>query len=131
MNKFKLIALIALIASFSNSLLANDFKECQNVASDLNVTLPMNIDKVTQVVGTVCVPSSKRGKKVKFVYSLEISDTRITKKGILSLRSKQVNFWCSNPTQKNMLKQFDVKYSYNMVNGTYLGANSFTIKDCR
>jgi len=131
MNKFKLIASIASIALFPNSLLANDYKECQKVASMVNKGLPMNIDNVTQVIATACVPSSKRGKKVKFIYSLEVSDTRITKKGIRSLRSKQVNFWCTNPTQKNMLKLFDVKYSYNMDNGTYLGANSFTIKDCR
>jgi len=123
--------LIFLITLFPGILLADDFKMCQEIASEINSSAPMTVDETTRLANAVCISSLKKGKKVKLIYNYEILDGRITKKDIRSRRPTVVNRWCSKPNMTFTLQSYDIEYSYSYVNGKYIASINLTIKDCK
>jgi len=123
--------LIFLITLFPGILLADDFKMCQEIASEINSSAPMTVDETTRLANAVCISSLKKGKKVKLIYNYEILDGRITKKDIRSRRPTVVNRWCSKPNMTFMLKAYDIEYSNSYANGKYIASINLTIKDCK
>ena len=123
--------LIFLITLFPGILLADDFKMCQEIASEINSSAPMTVDETTRLTNAVCISSLKKGKKVKLIYNYKILDGRITKKDIRSRRPTVVNRWCSKPNMTFTLQSYDIEYSYSYVNGKYIASINLTIKDCK
>ena len=122
--------LIFLITLFPGILLADDFKMCQEIASEINSSAPMTVDETTRLANAVCISSLRKGKKVKLIYNYKILDGRITKKDIRSRRPTVVNRWCSKPNMTFTLQSYDIEYSYSYVNGKYIASINLTIKDC-
>jgi len=122
--------LIFLITLFPGILLADDFKMCQEIASEINSSAPMTVDETTRLANAVCISSLRKGKKVKLIYNYKILDGRITKKDIRSRRPTVVNRWCSKPNMTFTLQSYDIEYSYSYVNGEYIASINLTIKDC-
>jgi len=123
--------LIFLITLFPGILLADDFKMCQEIASEINSSAPMTVDETTRLANAVCISSLRKGKKVKLIYNYKILDGRITKKDIRSRRPTVVNRWCSKPNMTFTLQSYDIEYSYSYVNGKYIASINLTIKDCK
>ena len=123
--------LILLIVLYPGIILADDFKMCQKIASEINSSAPMTINETTRRANVECVPSLSKGKKVKLIYNYKILDGRITKKDIRSRRPTVVNRWCSKPNMTFTLQSYDIEYSYSYVNGKYIASINLTIKDCK
>jgi hypothetical protein len=123
--------LIFLITLFPNILLADDFKMCQKIASEINSSAPMTINETTRLDNAACISSLKKGEKVKLIYNYKILDGRITKKEIQSRRPTILNKWCSKPGMTFMLEAYDVEYSHNYMNDKYIASINLTINDCK
>mgnify|MGYP006082713253 CR=1 FL=1 len=122
--------LIFLITLFPGILLADDFKMCQKIASEINSSAPMTIDETTRLANAECTPSLKKETKVKLVYNYQILDGRVTKEDIPSRRPTVVNRWCSKPNMTFTLKAYDIEYIYSYVSGKYIASINLSIKDC-
>ena len=123
--------LIFLITLFPSILLADDFKNCQKIASEINNSAPMNINETTRLANAVCISSLKKVKKVKLIYNYKILDGRVTKKNIRTRRPALVNKWCSKPDMTFTLKAYDVEYSYYYMNDKYITSINLTLNDCK
>ena len=123
--------LIFLITLFPNILLADDFKMCQKIASEINSSAPMTINETTRLDNAVCISSLKKGEKVKLIYTYKILDGRITKTEIQSRRPTILDKWCSKPDMTFTLEAYDVEYSHNYMNDKYIASINLTINDCK
>ena len=123
--------LIFLITLFPNILLADDFKMCQKIASEINNSAPMTINETTRLDNAVCISSLKEGEKVKLIYNYKILDGRITKTEIQSRRPTILDKWCSKPDMTFTLEAYDVEYSHNYMNDKYIASINLTINDCK
>ena len=123
--------LIFLITLFPNILLADDFKMCQKIASEINSSAPMTINETTRLDYAVCISSLKKGEKVKLIYNYKILDGRITKTEIQSRRPTILDKWCSKPDMTFTLEAYDVEYSHNYMNDKYIASINLTINDCK
>jgi len=123
--------LIFLITIFPNILLADDFKMCQKIASEINSSAPMTINETTRLDNAVCISSLKKGEKVKLIYNYKILDGRITKTEIQSRRPTILDKWCSKPDMTFTLEAYDVEYSHNYMNDKYIASINLTINDCK
>ena len=123
--------LILLITIFPCILLADDFKMCQKIASEINSSAPMTINETTRLADAECVSNLKKGKKVKLIYNYKILDGRVTKKDIQSRRPTVVNRWCSKPNMTFTLKAHDIEYSYSYMSDKYITSINLAIKDCK
>ena len=123
--------LLFLIILFPSIILADDFKMCQKIASEINSSAPMTIDETTRLTNTVCISSLKKGKKVKLVYNYKILDGRVTKKNIQSRRSNVLDKWCSKADMTFTLKAYDIEHSYSYMNDNYIASINLTINDCK
>lgn len=123
--------IIFLIALFPSILLADDFKMCREIASEINSSTPMNIDETTRLVNAKCISNSKKGKKVKLKYSYKILDGRVSKKDIQARRTEELNKWCTKPDLNFKLNTFDIEYSHSYMSDKYISSINLTIKDCK
>ena len=122
--------LIFLITLFPNILLADDFKMCQKIASEINSSAPMTINETTRLDNAVCISSLKKGEKVKLIYNYKILDGRVLKDDIRSRRPAVVNRWCSKPNMTSTLKAYDIEYKHSYMSDKYIASINLTIKDC-
>ena len=122
--------LIFLITLFPNILLADDFKMCQKIASEINSSAPMTINETTRLDNAACISSLKKGEKVKLIYNYKILDGRVLKDDIRSRRPTVVNRWCSKPNMTSTLKAYDIEYKHSYMSDKYIASINLTIKDC-
>ena len=122
--------LILLIALYPGIILADDFKMCQKIASEINSSAPMTINETTRLANVECVPSLSKGKKVKLIYNYKILDGRVLKDDIRSRRPTVVNRWCSKPNMTSTLKAYDIEYKHSYMSDKYIASINLTIKDC-
>ena len=123
--------LIFLIALFPSILLANDFKMCQKIATEINSLTPMTVDETTRLANAECIESSKKGKKVKLAYDYKILDGRVTKKDIQSRRPAVLEKWCSKPDMTLKLDAYDIEYTHSYMNDKYITSINLTKADCK
>ena len=123
--------IIFFITLFPSVLLANDFKVCQEIASEINSSTPMYINETTKLVNAECISSLKKGKKVKLKYSYKILDGRFSKKDIQSRRPSEVERWCTTPDMTAKLQTFDIEYSHSYMSDKYISSINLTINDCK
>ena len=123
--------LLLLLALFPGIILADDFKMCQKIASEINGSVPMTIDETTRLANVECISSLSKGKKVKLIYNYKILDGRVLKDDIRSRRPTVVNRWCSKPDMTSTLKAYDIEYKHSYVSGKYIASINLTIKDCK
>jgi hypothetical protein len=123
--------LILLITIFPSILLADDFKMCQKIASEINSLTPMTVDETTRLANAMCIKNSKKGKKVKLTYDYKILDGRVTKKDIQSRRPATLEKWCSKPEMTLKLDAYDIEYIHSYMNDKYITSINLTKADCK
>jgi hypothetical protein len=123
--------LLFLITLFPSIILADDFKMCQKIASEINNSAPMTLDETTRLANALCIESFKKEKKVKLVYNYKILDGRVTKKDIQSRRSTEVKKWCSKPDMTLTLDAYDIEYIYSYMNDKHITSINMTKTDCK
>ena len=90
----------------------------------------MNVDQITVVNNAVCVPGSGKPKLIYF-YTVNTRDVgKLTQNDLSSARSRQVKSWCTTPSQRKLLSNVDIEYSYRDHNNIFIGLINFSIRDC-
>jgi hypothetical protein len=56
---------------------------------------------------------------------------KITIESITQGRPKIVNYWCTDPSQLELLKLVPISYQYSYENGRYLGEMNIDISNCK
>ncbi len=104
--------------------------DCNELAALLNKDLPARIDRSTWVRNTLCVSGRKR---VVLVYRMqsELTKDSVSPNLNSSLKSSQLNSWCTDPQMLPILKLADVKYVYSDARGVYVGEIYHAQEDCR
>ena len=95
-------------------------RDCNEIASELNSTMAfMAIDKITIFENVVCLPDANLTYNYKITEDISPSEFL---KFIPSLKSNNINSWCSNPGLSELIKVLDtVGFIYKNNNGIYLG----------
>ncbi len=129
MKKIIFLLLLSGISSTSQLSWAGNYKECIEIANEVNQGVPQKIDRITTFMAAVC---KEEGRKVIFSYNYQIeSDTPITQKNISSLKAGQINALCTNPDIKPLINEFDIEMSYSDQARKFIGSNRMGKKDCR
>ena len=108
---------------------AGSLSDCNNLASILNKDLPARTDRSTWVRNATCVQGRKRVVLV-YVMQSELTKEKIRPSLNTTLKSVQLNSWCTNPQMLPILKLVDVQYTYNDTNGVYVGEIYHSQEDC-
>lgn len=125
----KILFVIFLSSSITYSF-ANDYKECQQLASTLNEGFPMQINEYTKIMGTICAPAADNKEKITFIYMYNVLNRNIKAPDVKSERTSQLRSWCTDPDQKLVLSLYDIEYKYQYVDGTFIAINRFQEKNC-
>lgn len=113
----------------SQSSWAGTYKECIEIANEVNQGVPQQIDRITTLMTAIC---KEDGRKVIFTYNYLIdSETPMTQKDISSLKPGQINVLCTNPDIKPLINAFDIEMSYSDQTRKFIGYNRISKKDCR
>jgi hypothetical protein len=123
--------ILFLVTLFPSILLADDFKMCQKIASDINDSAPMTINETTRLDNAMCISSLEKEEKVKLIYNYKILDGRVLKKDINARRPTEINKWCSKPDMTLMLNTYDIEYRYQYMSDKYIASINLTINDCK
>ena len=126
--KTKILFLAFLALFFSNSNAETwSMKYCKNVSAQVNSNLPMNVDSVTDLINTFCLPT-KYGPEFNYKYTVDDSIELIPD----VQRDTVMRSWCTTPDLMDMLKGLSgVRFSYYQINGNFVGVVSFSYKDCK
>ena len=125
--KTKTLFLIFLILSATSSYADNwSMDTCKSVSAEVNLSLPMNVDAVTELKNTFCLPHQD-GPNFNYNYIVAESIQSIAK----SQKKVVKNSWCSTPDLLDMLNSLSgVSFTYYTVNGDFVGKFGFSKKDC-
>ena len=105
-------------------------RQCNLLASELNKSVPMMVDRVTEWATTVCVESGNR-LMLRYVYRMDLRDAAIGQREINTLRPRITKSWCSDPGQRKLLELVNIQYYYTASGGGYLGVLVIDPRDCR
>jgi len=131
MKKLKLYFFLIFINVLHIKSFAFSVADCNTLASEINKSFPMRIDKYNTIKNSMCLPD--KGKFV-LTYFISIDNTAINKITIESItlgRPKIVNKWCSDPSQLELLKLVPISYQYSYESGKYLGELNIDISNCK
>jgi hypothetical protein len=116
--------IFSLLMLFSVSAFAISLNECNKMSAALNARTPMKIDSMTTVKSSYCSDSKP---KPTLVYMMETSFSSLD---INATQNIQKNGWCTDPTQRKLLNEVDVKYQYRTKVGVYLGETRINSRMC-
>lgn len=117
------------IAFASQLAWAGTYKECIEIANEVNQVVPQRIDRITTLISAVC---KEDGRKVIFSYNYQIEgDTTLTQRDVSSLKAGQVNVLCTNPDTKPLINEFDIEMSYSDQARKFIGSNRIGKKNCK
>lgn len=129
MKKISFLLCLSGIAFTSQLSWAGTYKECIEIANEVNQGVPQRIDRITTLVSAVC---KEDGRKVIFSYNYQIeAEATLTQKDISSLKAGQVNVLCTNPDIKPLINEFDIEMSYSDQARKFIGSNRIGKKNCR
>ena len=98
--KTKILFLAFLALFFSNSIAETwSMNYCKNVSAQVNSNLPMNVDSVTDLINTFCLPT-KYGPEFNYKYTVDDSIELIPD----AQRDTVMRSWCTTPDLMEMLK---------------------------
>ncbi len=109
---------------FSVSAFAISLNECNKISAALNTRTPMKIDSMTTVKSSYCSDSKP---KPTLVYMMETSFSSLD---INATQNIQKNGWCTDPTQRKLLNEVDVRYQYRSQVGVYFGETRINSRMC-
>ena len=125
--KTKTLSLIFLLLSATSSFAETwSIDTCKLVSAEVNASLPMSVDAVTELKNTFCLPHQD-GPNFNYNYNVSESIRSIpeTQKKVVK------NSWCSTPDLLDMLNSLSgVSFIYYTVNGDFVGKFGFSKKDC-
>ncbi len=116
--------IFSLLILSSVSAFAISLNECNKISAALNARTPMKIDKVTTVKSSYCSDSKP---KPTLVYMMETSLSSLDSNATQNI---QKNGWCTDPTQRKLLNEVDVRYLYRSQVGVYLGETRINSRMC-
>ena len=104
--------------------------ECNETAGSINKTTPQAIDKVTTLLNSVCFQD---GRTVTLQYrnKLDVPPGSVDQGKINTLKPTMVNAWCTDPTQRKILKLVNIQYTYSDASGRFLGKVDIANRECR
>lgn len=110
---------------------AGQLEECNGFASVLNKNYPQRVDKITTVKGTACTPDG-RGIALEYLMSVDDEYAPFIRQSVINteLLPKQKNFWCTDPTQRGLLRSYSIRYRYYSQSGSFLGSANINKKMC-
>ena len=124
------LLLAMMLGMFATPALADRFKDCTQLASDLNAMTPMNVDKISVWKSTVCVRMDKN-VVLTYVYTLDVASGAFNQAKLETLRATQLQSWCTNPQQKALFDLYVVNYKYYDKAGKYIGELTHDKTQCK
>ncbi len=108
---------------------ADLLQDCNGVASQINRSAPQQLDRVTKLLTSTCVPD---GGGVRLIYMNELSvpNGSVNQGTLDSIRSRMVQAWCTDPDQRTLLNLIDIQYSYSYPDGRLIGKINLSRRDC-
>ena len=103
--------------------------ECTAYASRLNANFPQRIDNVTIVKGTVCLPIGKE-VVLQYIMQIDVDNSAAKQADLDKLVPRMTKTWCTDPTQKELLKAVTIGYKYSDKSGVFVGNIFIRLKDC-
>lgn len=126
---FRTTLLAFLLMSFGQAG-ALTLRQCNQVASEINKTTPMNVDAYTVLKNTVCVRAGGR-LVLNYYYELDIRNKpQFSQADLETLRPSMTSQWCTSPDLQALFRVVDIKYSYRNAAGRYLGEIGISRNDC-
>lgn len=125
------LTILLLMFFLTHSVYARmDIATCwASVSKDAN-NYPMQVDKVTTIIGTLC--REEKGRVI-YVYEMRL-DTQlldITPNYFAQLKSEALNMGCTNPSIAPLLKLVDMEYAYHDITMRYIGRYTLRIEECQ
>ena len=130
MRYFQLFILFGAVLGFSQASQAATLGECNQLASSLNEQLPQRVDRVTIWKTTACYQGTVR-PILLYIYNIDAPSGVTTQSALNTLRSSQLQGWCTEPSQRALFKLVDVEYRYFDKQNTYVGANLYQNSMCQ
>lgn len=112
----------------TDSVQAFTLKQCNAVASELNKLLPHRIDSISTAQSSVCLGNNPI--YLQYRISLDTTKSNFSTIQLASLRTHQLNSWCTEPKLAKLLEVVAVRYVYVDKDGLYVGQTSFSEKEC-
>ena len=108
---------------------ADLLQDCNGVASQINRSTPQQLDRVTKLLSSTCVPD---GRVVRLIYMNELSvpNGSVSQGTLDGLRSRMVQAWCTDPDQRTLLNLIEIQYSYSYTDGRLIGKINLSRRDC-
>jgi hypothetical protein len=109
---------------------SDTFGLCKFVADNARKSLPIRVDKLTEMTNVTCLSLSN---KVVLVYIAEVNLTEeyLSAIDLRALKPAMLNTWCSDPNMKRTLEVFDVNYRYYLQDGLFIGNIELKNTECR
>jgi hypothetical protein len=108
---------------------ADLLQDCNGIASQINRSTPQQLDRVTKLLSSTCVPD---GRVVRLIYMNEISvpNGSVNQGTLDSMRPRMVQAWCTDPDQRTLINLIDIQYSYSYSDGRLIGKINLSGRDC-
>ena len=131
MQKLKLFLCLIFFNLLHIKSFAFSMADCNTLASEINKSFPMRIDKYNTIKNSMCLPDKGRFTLAYFISIDNSAANKITIESITQGRPKIVNYWCTDPSQLELLKLVPISYQYSYENGRYLGEMNIDISNCK
>lgn len=128
--------LILLLCFYVQAAVAEDIKlltlkECGVLSAEINKNVPMIIDANTTLETTFCTSEKKRQVLNYRAYmNVEKSALRDVESGLAAMKKNQLNAWCTDPLQKELIQRADIRNIYYDIKRKYIGEIFLQRKDC-
>ena len=124
------LALLTTLTCMAGEATAMTYPQCNAMASQINKSLPMDIDAVTKMKSVICLPGKVK-PTLMYLYEIDSSNLpSVSASDLLTLRPNMVESWCSMPTQLDLLRQVNVLYNYRKLSGRFIGEIKISEDDC-
>jgi hypothetical protein len=124
------LLILGLIAMFhASSQAAGTFAECMSLTSELNKTLPTNVNRFTTLKATTCAPGATKAT-LNYLMSIVDYAESVPISSIREMRPAQLRLWCSTPELVDLLRKFDIRYTYIDPDERFVGDIRFGQQDC-
>ena len=124
------LSFTAIFFTLTTDVGAVTWQQCNAMASQINKSLPMDIDAVTKMKSVICLPGKVK-PTLMYLYEIDASNMpSVSASDLLTLKPNMVESWCSMPTQLELLRQVNVLYSYRKLSGRFIGEIKIREEDC-
>ncbi len=123
------LAALALAATAPFAARADLLQECNGIAAVVNKSTPQQIDQVTKLMTSMCIPD---GRSVKLVYmnQLNVPNGGVSQSNLDGIRPRMVKAWCTDPDQRTLINMVDIQYRYSYPDGRVIGRIDIARRDC-